>query len=849
MNRKLMYLVPMIVLGAVMSALAAEPGLVGWWQFNEGSGTKAADSSGSGNDGTLSGPVTWDTGWDGTACLSFNGPYNFVRVPDSASLNMTDGITIAAWVNPRWTGNNRIMQKSTEGSDNQYRLLKEGGNNIRFHVPPFPNLEATGFIPAKGEWSHLAGTYDGKEVRIYINGKMVASQAASGRMDISNGPLFIGTKHSTAPAGDEYNGLMDDVRIYNRGLSEAEIKAFVPPKLKAMKPNPADGATSVAMPLLQWTAGDTAMFHSVYLGTTPDLTEADLVASRQPLTMFYYVAGLQSGVTYYWRVDEIDIAGVVTQGDVWKFRAASKTAGDPKPGDGAKWVNPAGLTLTWVPGSTAIKHEIYFGTNKDDVANGTGGTAKGTELAPQFDTGALTGSTTYYWRVDEVEASGAKQVGAVWSFETLRPGGGILGQYFSGLKPAGSPVVTRLDPKIDFNWGTNAPAPGVPTPDYSVRWTGEIDVPFTEKYTFYASVQGGVRLWVNGQLVIEYWMQHHMEVEYDGSITLERGRYPIVMEFANLQWSGGSAIAHLSWSSPSIAKQIIPAGPLQPPYWAQAIHPLNKAVDVPQDATLAWSAGFKAQQHDVYFGDDEAAVAAATTASAGVYVGRQALDEMTYTPGALDWNKTYYWRIDEVNAADAAGPWKGTVWSFTTSDSVVVDNFESYTDDEGSRIFDTWIDGFTNGLSNSTVGNLEEPFAEQVIVHGGRQSMPMDYNNVISPFFSEAQREYSPTLDGTANGVDTLSLFFRGLTDNGLDTVYVALEDSAGKIAVASYPDTLAVLSMKWIEWKVPLTQFAGVNAAKIKKVYLGVGDRTNPKAGGAGRLYFDDIRVIKAAP
>jgi hypothetical protein len=54
---------------------------------------------------------------------------------------------------------------------------------------------------------------------------------------------------------------------------------------------------------------------------------------------------------------------------------------------------------------------------------------------------------------------------------------------------------------------------------------------------------------------------------------------------------------------------------------------------------------------------------------------------------------------------------------------------------------------------------------------------------------------------------------------------------------------------MKWIEWKVPLTQFAGVNAAKIKKVYLGVGDRTNPKAGGAGRLYFDDIRVIKAAP
>ncbi|MCL5281239.1 MAG: PA14 domain-containing protein [Planctomycetes bacterium] len=848
MDRKMMYLVSMIVLGAAVSALAAEPGLVGWWQFNEGSGTKAADSSGNNNNGTLSGPVTWDMGWDGTACLSFNGPYNFVRVPDNASLNMTDGITITAWVNPRWTGNNRIMQKSSEGSDDQYRLLKEGGNNIRFHVPPFPNLEATGFIPAKGEWSHLAGTYDGKEVRIYLNGKMVASQAATGKMGTSNGPLFIGTKHSTAPAGDEYNGLMDDVRIYNRGLSAAEIKAFVPAKLKAMKPNPADGATSVAMPLLQWTAGETAMFHSVYLGTTPDLTEANLVASRQPVAMFYYVAGLQPGVTYYWRVDEIDLAGVVTTGDVWKFRAAQKTAGDPKPGNGAKWVNPAGLTLTWIPGSTAIKHELYFGTNQEDVKNGTGGTAKGTQVSPQFDTGALTGSTTYYWRVDEIEASGAKQVGDVWSFETVRPGGGILGQYFATLNPAGNPVLTRLDPAIDFNWGTNAPAPGVPAPNYSVRWTGEIDVPFAEKYTFYASVQGGIRLWVNGQLVIEYWMQHHMEVEYDGSITLERGRYPIVMEFANLQWSGGSAIAHLSWSSPSISKQIIPAGPLQPPYWAQAIYPRDKAVDVPQDVTLMWSAGYKAKQHDVYFGTDPAAVANATPQTADVYVGRQALDKGTYGPGTLEWNKTYYWRVDEVNDADAASPWTGVVWSFTTANSVVVDNFETYTDNEGSRIYETWIDGFTNN-TGSIVGNAEEPFAEQVIVHGGRQSMPMDYNNLKTPFYSEAERSFTPALNCTVNGVDTLSLFFRGLTNNGPDTVYIALEDSAGQVGVVSYSDTLAVLSMKWIEWKIPLSQFAGVDAAKVKKVYVGVGDRKNPKAGGAGRLYFDDIRVMKAAP
>jgi hypothetical protein len=127
--------------------------------------------------------------------------------------------------------------------------------------------------------------------------------------------------------------------------------------------------------------------------------------------------------------------------------------------------------------------------------------------------------------------------------------------------------------------------------------------------------------------------------------------------------------------------------------------------------------------------------------------------------------------------------------------------------------------------------------------------MPMDYNNLKTPFYSEAERSFAPVLNCTVNGVDTLSLFFRGLTNNGPDTVYVALEDSAGKVGVVSYPDTLAVLSMKWIEWKIPLSQFAGVDAAKVKKVYVGVGDRKNPKAGGAGRLYFDDIRVMKAAP
>jgi hypothetical protein len=172
-----------------------------------------------------------------------------------------------------------------------------------------------------------------------------------------------------------------------------------------------------------------------------------------------------------------------------------------------------------------------------------------------------------------------------------------------------------------------------------------------------------------------------------------------------------------------------------------------------------------------------------------------------------------------------------------------VDDFEGYTDEEGSRIYETWVDGWTNG-TGSTVGYVQAPFAEQAIVHAGQQSMPLDYNNLKSPFYSEAQREFSPAQDWTTNGLDTLSLFFRGKANNGPGKLYVAIADSAGKVGVATSDAVLTAAS--WTEWKVPLSSVTGVNLAKVKKLYIGVGDRQAPAAGGAGRLYLDDIRVTK---
>ena len=277
---------------------------------------------------------------------------------------------------------------------------------------------------------------------------------------------------------------------------------------------------------------------------------------------------------------------------------------------------------------------------------------------------------------------------------------------------------------------------------------------------------------------------------------------------------------------------------------ADAPSPPASAADARQTSLLSWSPGVSAAAHDVYFGVDATAVATGSPATA-VYRGRQALDQTMFDPGLLEWGKVYYWRVDEVNEANPSSPWKGRVWTFTTADFLVVDDMESYTDTEGQRIYETWIDGYPD-RNGSTVGNLIAPFAEQTIVHGGRQSLPMDYDNAKTPFYSEATLEFASPQDWTVHGVNTLALFIRGTAANGVAPLYVVIEDSAGKSAAGTHPDAALVTKAVWTEWKVPLSSFAGVNPAQVKKLSLGVGTRTDPKAVIFGRLYFDDIRVVK---
>jgi hypothetical protein len=551
------------------------------------------------------------------------------------------------------------------------------------------------------------------------------------------------------------------------------------PMFMAQTPNPVNGAVGVASPLMTWTAGVTAMWHDVYFGTDP--ANLPLVSPRTTWLMYYNMTPLVPGTTYYWKVNEIEVDGTtVREGPVWKFTAAALGASGSSPRNGDMWIN-TDATLTWIPGMNAMSHAVYFGTDKNAVTNRAASVSKGSQPVATFTPAGLTANTTYYWAVDETNLMGVKTAGDVWSFTTKGPGLGVKGEYFNSMSPTGVPALVRVDPQINFTFGDPG-GPGAPigVDNFSARWTADLQIIREDTYTFIVNCDDGARLWLNGQLIVDTWVDQSASDHVSTPMLLKPGTYGLRMEYYE---NTGGATAILLWTNSLVTRQVIPEGPLQLPLKAKPGYPQSGDVNVPQDTILTWSAGEKAAKHAVYFGLDKDAVTNATTASTGIYQGTQAKDAMTFAPGTLEWNTTYYWRVDEVNDGTAGSPWTGSVWSFTTANCIVVDNFEGY-DDDANRIYDTWLDNYdpTGDQSGSVVGNDPAPFAEQTIVRAGRQSMPMTYNNAgPKHLFSETVRTFGSPQNWTVNGVTDLSLWVRGYPT----ATSVAVTETAGKMSLA----------------------------------------------------------------
>lgn len=881
MCRKVMWLASCILLAGLAGSVSAEipkdPNLVIYYSYDT-VGAIVPDESGRGHNGTVCGDVSGVPSgikWFGAAeFLGEWGPtkYSYLDL-DSPHYPAADipksAVTLAAWVKCRKTGKDHAII-SCRSSNNVWVVhpqINDGGN-FRWLLRTPGNATITNIVAGThgwDEWIHYAGTYDSVagKMTLYINGVV----PSGGSANVTPGQLIAdwGTGARVGYNIDNarpFTGVMDELYLFTRALSAEEVGALADaeglPSDKATHPSPANGAElTTAYAIMQWVPGIYATSSDVYFGTNADDVRngANGTFKGNQAEAKYTVTNLTWGTTYYWRIDGVAAGDPNSpwKGDVWSFVLRPSIAWNPTPADGARWVD-VNDNLSWSAGRAGIAHFVYFGDDANTVGNATGAIM---QAETTFEPGTLAFEKTYYWRVDELDSSGVTHKGGVWSFTTRRGDSGLRGEYFKDTTFTNL-VLTRTDPGINFNWGALSPDPLVPADSFGVRWTGELEVPFTSEWTFTSNCDDCVRLWINGQLLFDKFGQQG-GVEWVGTLKLVAGeKYSIVMEYYE---NSGDARAILYWSTPYYLtpyqpKQAIPQGAYSMPVRAASPMPFNGAVDVPQTTILQWTAGEKAAAHDVYFGEDANAVRDANTATAGVYRGQQALDATSFDPGPLAWNKAYYWRIDEVNEANPQAPWKSAVWTFTTANFLVVDDFESYTDDWENleRIFQTWIDGGGYSLpepgkagngSGALVGTDGAPWVEQKIVHGGRQSMPMTYGTGDSPNYAQADRIWTTPQDWTVNGVNTLVLYVQGLAGNEKGPLYVKLEDSLGNSATINHSDAAAVISTTWLEWKIPLSQFSKVAPTKIKKISVGV-SRTAGTLGGIGTIYVDDIRVVK---
>jgi len=867
MSKKLIYLIPFIlVLSLVLTstANAADPNLVGWWRFNEGAGTATIDSSGNERHGVLVNDPLWVPGVQGTALQFSDGSH--VAVPGYEGILGTHARTSTAWINVNKTSAS-IITWGPSGSGTKWVMRTHNDPaTLRLECGRGNTYGTTDLMD--GEWHHVAvvliddGSPDVSELKLYVDGKLdpIMPGGTPNQMNTSSGGEFR-IAYDLNNTGRTYDGMIDDVRIYDRALSADDIQALMDDPggtvTQALAPDPADGALlEDTWANLKWSPGDLALSHDVYFGDNfddvNDGTENTFQGNQATTSLIIgfpgmpYPDGLVPGTTYYWRIDEVNETEPNSpwKSSIWSFQIQPKIAWNPVPTNGAKFVDP-NASLSWDPGVGALMHYVYFGDNFEDVNTAEGGDFV---IGTTYDLGPLEMDKTYYWRVDSSDGANLHR-GKLWSFTTTVPGGGLIGEYFNNMNLTGQPILTRTDPMIDVDYGGNSPEPSVVNPDgFSVRWRGELQAAFSEVYTFYTRTNDGSRLWIDEQLIVDKWAWVNRVVDTRSEpIRLVAGeQYSIRMEWFN---EDGNSEAHLLWESASEPKAIIPSAAYSLPVRAVNPNPSNGAVDVKLTPILSWIAGEAAVSHQVYFGTDEEAVKNANTGSPE-YKGTKALGSESYNPGKLAWHSPCYWRIDEVNDVNPESPWVGNVWSFTTADFIGIDDFEDYNDWEPDRIFETWIDGWGVETNGSEVGYAEPNFpegehhVETTIVHGGGQSMPYFYENNFK--YSEATMTLIYPRDWTEEGVGVLSLWFYGDASNAAERIYVALNG----IATVYHGNPDAALIEEWTEWTIDLQEFAaqGVNLANVNTISIGFGDKNNLQAGGSGLVFFDDIRLYRPA-
>jgi hypothetical protein len=762
---------------AAVAASVARADLVSWYKFDGGSGTVAVDSSGHGNDGTLKGGAAWAAGkLDGA--IQFNGTDAYVETQRP----IQDSFTLAAWIKTSTAGRagsqayegSGIFWSDVAGTANDFVAAALGTKLSFFCGNPDTSVNSIGDI-VTGEWVHIACVRD-------VSAKTIAVYI-NGALDKSISHSNVGplNGNNTLNIGGNtldsryFTGLIDDVKIFDTALAQPEIAA-------AMRGQP----------------------------------------------------GLP---------------------------------GYPSPTDRATDV-PRDATFGWKPGQFAKTHDVYLGTGFEDVNTATRADPKAVLVSRGQDAnaydpaGLFSFGQTYYWRVDEVNAAPDSTIfqGDVWSF-TAEP-------YGYPVKPVKATASSMLsasmgpDKTID---GSGMDALDQHSVSASHMWLSKKNVsPIWIQYEF-DRVYKLYQMWVwnsnqASEVDIGFGAKDvKVETSADGTTWTALADVPefaqapgepnyvhnTTVDFKGVQAKYVKLTINTNWADGTKQAGLAEVRFFYVPVKAFSPTPAPAATGVAIDSVLNWRPGREAARHDVYLSGDASAVAngtalVATTTDHGVSLANL----------GLEYGRTYTWKVNEVNDAATPKSWEGDLWTFQTPDYGIVDDFESY-NDQCNRIFFAWVDGYGysespncgltasagNG-SGSTVGNTNPPFAEKTIVNGGRQAMPLAYDNTTGKNVSEATRTFVQAQDWTRGGAKVLMLFFRGRSDNGPGQLYVVINGTR-----VTYDGSAAAVTIPvWKQWNINLAA-VGTNLKAVKTLAIGV------SGAGKGTLYVDDIRLYRDAP
>ncbi|OCT13485.1 hypothetical protein A8709_17940 [Paenibacillus pectinilyticus] len=466
--------------------------------------------------------LSWSASTDNVGVTGYN-IYN-----GSTLLGSTTGASATSYTATGLSTNTTFTftVKAKDASNN----LSAASNAVTITTDPAAN-----WVNCAGENNpcNFTGT---KQVRYGVTGSYVYGTFTNTVMCSNNG-------FGTDPAVGQYKTC--DVNL--AGGSGGDTQA---PTAPTGLSSPSKTTSSVS---LSWTASTDNVGVTGY-----DIYNGSTIAGSTTGATTFTVSGLTANTAYTFTVKAKDAAGNVSAAssglNVTTNAAASDTTAPTAPtGLASPSKTDTSVNLSWTASTDNVGVTGYDIYNGSTLAGSTTG-------ATTFTVSGLTASTAYTFTVKAKDAAGNVSAASsglnVTTNAASTSTNGVNGQYYAG--DFGTLALSRIDATIDFDWGGGRPTEDVPGEWFSARWTGKVQPQYSETYTFYTNTDDGVRLWVNGQQLINNWVA--MNGELSATITLTAGvKYDLKMEFIE---NGGNAHAQLSWSSASQAKQVIPTGRL-----------------------------------------------------------------------------------------------------------------------------------------------------------------------------------------------------------------------------------------------------------------------------------------------